>query len=143
MPSDISLEQIAPELAAAFNAKDAAKLASLYTESATLMPPYEKMVKGRAAIEAWYRPALERIGHLQIVPMQTGSLGENGFQVGTFFVRREVESGLLSYKYVLILKRVGAKWLIDCDIWNADELVKDLPARFGHHPLSPVGKGTP
>jgi ketosteroid isomerase-like protein len=95
----------------------------LYTESATLMPPYEKMVKGRAAIEAWYRPALERIGHLQIVPMQSGSLGENGFQVGTFFVRPQVESvsGLLSYKYVLILRRVSSKWLIDCDIWNGDQ----------------------
>jgi hypothetical protein len=22
---------------------------------------------------------------------------------------------------VLILKRVGAKWLIDCDIWNGDQ----------------------
>ena len=122
-PSDGSLEEIASQLTAAFNAKDAAKLASLYTESATVMPPGDKMVKGRSAIEAWFRPAMERVSDLQIVPMQTASLGENGFQVGTFSARAPGDSsgGRLSYKYMLIFKRVGSRWQIDCDIWNGDQ----------------------
>ncbi len=121
-PSDGSFEEIAPQLTAAFNAKDAAKLASLYTESATVMPPGDKTVKGRSAIEAWFRPAMERVSDLQIVPMQTASLGENGFQVGTFSTRAPGgSSGRLSFKYMLILKRVGSRWLIDCDIWNGDQ----------------------
>jgi ketosteroid isomerase-like protein len=36
-----SIDQVAVQLASAFNARDAVKLASLYTETATLMPPNE------------------------------------------------------------------------------------------------------
>jgi ketosteroid isomerase-like protein len=35
---------------AAFNAKDAAKVATFYTTDGVLMPPDESLVKGRAAI---------------------------------------------------------------------------------------------
>lgn len=122
MPSDAPLQQIAVQLVAAFNAKDAVKLASLYTQTATLMPPNEKIVKGRGAIEAWYRPALERIGDVQIVPMQSSILGEQGFQVGTFTSSAKGDPSVRrSFKYALILKRVGAQWQIDCDIWNSDQ----------------------
>jgi ketosteroid isomerase-like protein len=41
-----SIDYVAVQLASAFNATDAVKLASLYTETATLMPPNEGVVKG-------------------------------------------------------------------------------------------------
>ena len=47
-----SIDQVAVQLASAFNATDAVRLASLYTETATLMPPNERVVKGRIAIQA-------------------------------------------------------------------------------------------
>src|SRR5215469_5303774 len=121
MTDDASLQQIAAQLTAAFNAKDAAKLGSLYTQTATLMPPNEAMVKGRHAIQAWFEPKLQRIRRIQIFPMRSGALGEEGFQVGTFFATAEDDPSPRGYKYAVILKRVGERWLIDCDIWNSDQ----------------------
>ena len=40
---------------AAFNAKDAAKVALLYTDDAVVMPPNHALVKGRANIEAYFK----------------------------------------------------------------------------------------
>ena len=42
--TDPTLDKLAQEFAAAFNAKDAAKVASFYTEDAVLMPPNRPMV---------------------------------------------------------------------------------------------------
>lgn len=127
-PTDGSLEQIARQLEAAFKAKDAAKLASFYTESATLMPPGDKMVKGRSAIEAWFRPLLDRVNDVEIVPLQTASLGQSGFQVGTFSTRAPGNSpGRLTFKYALILKRDDGLWRIECDIWNGDQPPAPVP----------------
>ena len=121
MTDDASLQQIAIQLAAAFNAKDAAKLASLYTQTAILMPPNEGMVKGRPAIEAWFQPKMQPIRQIQIFPIKSSTLGDEGFQVGTFSATAEDDPSPRSFKYALILKRVGKRWQIDCDIWNSDQ----------------------
>jgi len=121
MTDDASLEQLAVQLTAAFNAKDAVKLGSLYTQTATLMPPNEAMVKGRPAIQAWFQPKLQRIRRIQIFPIRSWALGEEGFQVGTFCSIAEDDPTARSFKYALILKRVDERWQIDCDIWNSDQ----------------------
>jgi ketosteroid isomerase-like protein len=89
-----ALDEIAGRLEAAFNAKDAAALASLYSETATFMPPN---------------------GTVRIVP--------EAFQVGTFTSVASGESPNQPnrFKYVLILKRVGPQWQIEYDIWNGDQ----------------------
>src|SRR6516225_2187293 len=120
MTDDATLQQIAAQLTAAFNAKDAAKLGSLYTQTATLMPPNEALVKGRPAIQAWFQPKLQRIRQIQIFPIRSCTLGEEGFQVGTFSAIAEDDPSPRSFKYALIVKRVDRRWQIDCDIWNSD-----------------------
>jgi ketosteroid isomerase-like protein len=52
------VEQIAGRLEAAFNLRDPAALAALYTEGAILMPPNELQVQGRRAIRLWFDKAL-------------------------------------------------------------------------------------
>ncbi len=117
-----TVEDIAAQLEAAFNAKDASKLASLYAEDATLMPPNEAAVKGRAAIRAWHEAVLPRVGTVRIAPGRT-SVGEReGFQVGTFTATTSDQPGRANaFKYVLLLSRAGSGWQIQCDIWNGDQ----------------------
>jgi ketosteroid isomerase-like protein len=117
-----SIDQIAVQLASAFNAADSAKLASLYTETATLMPPNERAVQGRIAIQAWFQAALVRLGEIQIIPMRSSILGGGvGFQVGNFIITPKDGSSPRAFKYVLILHRVEAQWQIAYDIWNSDQ----------------------
>ena len=65
------IKQIAREMEAAFRTKGAAKLASMYTNDAVLMPPNQEMVKGRAAIEAWFREPMRRLASVKIAPART------------------------------------------------------------------------
>ena len=127
MSSNGSIDQVAVELASAFNATDAVKLASLYTETATLMPPHEGVVKGRMAIQAWFQAALVRMGEIQIFPMASSILGGEAFQVGTFKITPRDGSSPRAFKYVLILNCAEAQWQIAYDIWNSDQ-----PAGPGH-----------
>lgn len=122
-----SLGNIAAELEAAFNAKDASSLASLYTEDATLMPPNQEAVKGRAAIRAWFQTALAHLGTVRISPTESAAWQGEGFEVGTFVASALGESPtrLRQFKHVLILRRVGAQWQIRYDIWNGSYKSKE------------------
>jgi len=122
MSSNGPIDQVAAELASAFNARDAVKLASLYTETATLMPPHEGAVKGRMAIQAWFQAALGRLGKIEIIPIRSSILGGEAFQVGNFKITPKDGSSPRTFKYVLILNRVEAQWQIAYDIWNSDQL---------------------
>ena len=52
-----TIEKLNDVWTAAFNKGDAAAGAALYTEDAYVLPPGSAMVKGRAAIEAFWRPS--------------------------------------------------------------------------------------
>jgi ketosteroid isomerase-like protein len=110
-------EQVAVQLAALFNAKNAVALALLYDDNAVLMPPGERIVRGRAAIETWFEQALGGLGPIRIMPLETRAFEDDAIQVGTFTMDDET---LASGKYVLTLKQTHEKWLIQWDIWNLD-----------------------
>jgi ketosteroid isomerase-like protein len=119
-----AIDEIAGRLEKAFNAKDAAALTSLYSETATLMPPNQSAVKGRAAIQAWFQTALPRVGTVRIAPTRSIICENDAFQVGAFTSIGSADRSAApnNFKYVLILKRVGPHWQIEYDIWNSDSL---------------------
>ena len=53
--SKASIEKLNDVWTAAFNKGDAGAVAALYTEDAYVLPPGSAMVKGRAAIEGFWR----------------------------------------------------------------------------------------
>ena len=130
------LDNVVTELVAAFNAKDATKLISLYSEDAVLMPPNMPMIKGKAAIEAHFKKEFAAGEmNLQLTPMQSMIAGSQGFGVGTSTVTFKrggasqtptgAGSGTATTteagKYVLVFKRVGPDWKIGFDIFNSDQ----------------------
>jgi uncharacterized protein (TIGR02246 family) len=116
------IKQVAREMEAAFRTKDAAKLASMYANDAVLMPPNQEMVKGRAAIEAWFREPMGRLASVKITPARTNVSGDKPYEVGTFETIAEgtTAASPMTFKYVLIFKRVRGKWLVAFDIWNSN-----------------------
>lgn len=130
-----ALDKLAAEFAAAFNAKDAAKVASFYAEDATLMPPNAPMVKGRPNIEAFWRSAFEQgMSNLKLRPFDSAISGEQGYEAGTATMEMKPagkDAGASAAansarpttdtsKYVVVYKRVGADWKIAYDIFNSD-----------------------
>lgn len=125
------IDDIAVRLETAFNAADAVALASLYSETAILMPPNEPMVSGRREIRAWFERALEGLESVQIVPIESNCIGDRAFQVGTFTTSRKgaetassAEGAVVraqTGKYVLLLTGSVGHWKIQYDIWSLDQ----------------------
>jgi ketosteroid isomerase-like protein len=121
---------IALRLEAAFNARDAGALASLYSDTAVLMPPNEPMVRGRAAIERWFERALSRLRNIRVLATKSIVEGDRAFQAGTFTSSAhagaasssaEEHGATQAGKYVLFLEKHAGDWKIEYDIWNLDQ----------------------
>jgi uncharacterized protein (TIGR02246 family) len=115
-----SIDRANENFVAAFARGDAASLASLYTEHATILPPGAPMMKGRKDIEAFWHQAMTSLKNLKLKAVDVESLGANtAREIGT--VTADAGQQQLVGKYVVIWKRSGKSWRLDTDIWNTDK----------------------
>jgi uncharacterized protein (TIGR02246 family) len=122
--TDPTLSKMAKEYMAAFNAKDAAKVAALYAEDTTLNPPNEPPAHGRKGVHAWAQKNFDRgAGNLVLTPTESAISGSIAYEAGTYSItmgapgkKPVTDKG----KYVIVLKQTGGKWLIAHDIYNSD-----------------------
>lgn len=118
--TDPALNKLAAEFAAAYNAKDAAKVAGFYAEDAVAMPPNSPMVKGRSAIEARLKRDMQQDNvTLKLNPVESAISGEQAYEAGTTIVTLP-NGSTVNEKYLVVYKRVGNDWKIAYDIWNSD-----------------------
>src|SRR5688572_24784587 len=78
-----AIDTLMADFVTAFNAKDAAKVASFYTEDAVWMPPDAPLIRGRANIEAALKKAFERGGVLKLGVSDSEMSGGQAFAAGT------------------------------------------------------------
>jgi len=118
--TDPVLDKVESDFVAAYNAHDAAKVASFYADDAALMGPNAPMVKGRSSIEKYYQEQFGRGAvHLRIKPLESLVRGDRAFEAGTATATLGPFSD--EGKYLLIYKRVGREWKIAYDIFNSDQ----------------------
>ncbi len=112
----------------AFDGRDAAKLASLYTENGAVLPPGGEKASGRDAIRKFWQGVMDGgLTHLTLRTTEVEARGDLACEVGLFSLDAPDKSGKLSTasgKYVVVWKRskTGA-WRLHRDIWN------ETPAR--------------
>lgn len=105
----------------AYNMKDAAGVAALYTEDGIAMPPNAEAVKGRAAIEAYLAKDIAASpGKLTVESVEHGHSGDLGFARGTWSMTDANGTVVDRGKWVEVRKRIKGKWYIHSDIWNSD-----------------------
>jgi uncharacterized protein (TIGR02246 family) len=79
------VDKLRSDYVAAFNAGDAAKVASFYTEDAVVMPPMTERIEGRKAIEQSLQMQIkEGYGNLSLRPTETQAIGDAFFETGTY-----------------------------------------------------------
>ncbi len=115
-----SIDQANQTFSAAFAKGDAASLAALYTEQATILPPGAPMMKGRKNIEAFWKEAMTTLKNLKLKAVDVESLGTTtAREIGTFTADAGPQQ--VVGKYVVIWKKSGKSWHLATDIWNTDK----------------------
>ena len=128
------LDKLQADFVAAFNSKDATKLAALYAEDAVWMPPNQPLITGRPNIQrAFAKLFVGQPGTLKVVSIESAINGPSAFAAGTYTltVARGTSvtltgvggagSQTLAAKYLTVFKRVGADWKIAYDMQNTDQ----------------------
>lgn len=105
----------------AFNKRDAASLAMVYTEDARLMPFNAPMTTGRAGIQSFWQAGFNRgLSHIEKTPIDVQILGDTAIEMSRYLVtlgERKVQG-----KDMLVWRRGSdGKWRIAADIWNNDQ----------------------
>ena len=119
------LGQMNRDFAAALNAKDAKAAAALYTEDAVLIPPGETIVRGREAIEEYWKGAIELGGvrDVSVETMDALSSGSLGYETGNFVLTvtgPDGEAVIDRGRYIELLRlEPDGRWLSTHGIWNA------------------------
>jgi uncharacterized protein (TIGR02246 family) len=107
---------------------DAAAIAALYSEDATLMPPDSDTIKGRQAIQAsWNRSLQMGIKDAVLTTVELSGAGDYAYEIGKVLLTIQPSGQAtmqLEGKYVVVWKKAASgSWQLHVDIWNS------LPAK--------------
>lgn len=118
-----TIQSLSDKFAQAFNAGDAAGVAALYTEEAVILPPGAEMMKGRTAIQAFWKGAAEQLGNGKLTTVDVKPLGgDRALEIGNFSFRTKASQPQeITGKYVVVWEKVGADWKLATDIWNTNK----------------------
>jgi uncharacterized protein (TIGR02246 family) len=110
---------------AAFRSKDAAAMASLWTENARLLPPGREMIIGRAGVQAFWQSGFHQGAYDVILEsLEIKSLADGvAYEIGRNIVRmRTADASSIDVpgKSLCIFRRESdSLWRSDVDIFNA------------------------
>jgi uncharacterized protein (TIGR02246 family) len=118
-----TIEKLNDAWTAAFNKGDAAAVAALYTEDAYVLPPGAEMIKGHAAIEAFWRQASQQMGDAKLTTMDVLPLGPGAArEIGTVTLKTKNQPPQeIVGKYAVVWLKVGGDWKLATDIWNTNK----------------------
>lgn len=121
--SKATIQKLNDAWTAAFNSGDGAAVAAMYAEDAYVLPPGADMVKGRAAIEAFWKQAVQQLGDAKLTTIDVLPLGRSAArEIGTVTLKTKAQPPKeIVGKYVVVWRRVGRDWKLATDIWNTNK----------------------
>jgi uncharacterized protein (TIGR02246 family) len=119
-----AIEQVNARFVEAFKAADAATIASLYTESAKMLPPDATEVVGREAIQELWQGAIDDgVKDLTLEAIDVEACGDLAYEVGSFSIQVPAENNAMATaggNYLVIWQRgADGRWRLHIDTWNA------------------------
>ena len=118
-----TIQSLNDKFAKACNAGEAAGVAALYSEEAVSRPPGAERMKGRTAIQAFWKGAAEQLGNGKLTTVDVKPLGsDRALEIGTFAFRTKASQPQeITGKYVVIWEKIGSDWKLATDIWNTNK----------------------
>ena len=108
---------------AAFNKGDAAAIAAMYTDDATVLPSGAPAVKGATAIKDLWAGIIKNFSDAKLTTVELHTMGEvMAYEIGTVTAKTKASPPQDAVgKYVVVWKRSGTSWKIAVDIFNFDK----------------------
>ena len=87
------------------------------------VPPGSDIVKGRAAIEAFWRQAAQQMGDAKLTTLDVLPLGRNAArEIGTVSLKtKSPPPQEIVGKYAVVWRKIGGQWKLATDIWNTNK----------------------
>jgi uncharacterized protein (TIGR02246 family) len=109
----------------AFRSKDAATMASLWTEDARFLPPGQEMITGRTGVQAFWQSGFDQ-GACDVVleSLEIKSLADGvAYEIGRNIVRVQTTDGshmdVLGKSLCIFRRESDGVWRADVDMFNA------------------------
>lgn len=123
------LGQMNRDFANALNAKDSVAAAKCYDENASLLPPNEAIITGRANIQSYWKGAIDAgLIDATVKTIDAKSNGDLGYEIGTYqlrFLGPKGDTIVDTGKFTEILERnADGKWMSTYGMWSANEPTK-------------------
>ncbi|MBV9247695.1 MAG: DUF4440 domain-containing protein [Acetobacteraceae bacterium] len=114
------IEAANAQFLALYNKGDAAGIAQLYTNNATVLPPGSPMVRGRAAIQKAWQGAIDSgLKNFNFHTVAVEQFGNAAREIGEYSA--DTPKGREEGKYVVLWRHARAGWRLDTDIWNMNQ----------------------
>jgi uncharacterized protein (TIGR02246 family) len=118
-----AIEQVNSQVMAAFKAGDAAAIASLYSDTAKMLPPDATEIAGREAIqELWQSWLDDGLKDLTLEAIEVEASGDLAYEIGSFSMQAPAENNTMMMatgNYVVVWKRgADGNWRLHVDTWN-------------------------
>ena len=121
--AEAEIEKVIAEFEAAFNGKDAAAIAALYTEDAAIFPPDGPRIDGREGIGNYWRAGIDAgLTDLDLSATEIVDSGSFAYEVANFSLKAPAANGAttdVKGQYIVIwTKDSSGNWRLHRDIWN-------------------------
>jgi uncharacterized protein (TIGR02246 family) len=112
------------ELRTAFNAKDPARVAQLFSANAVVMPPNQSTARSRESVQQYYVGRFdEGAQDLELDPKDISGVGTLAYASGDYrlnLVKEGAEPQRDRGKFVWIFRKTNDQWLIEYVIFSSD-----------------------
>ncbi len=120
--AEATIRSISPKFSESLIQGDHKLVASYYSRDARLLPPNQDMVRGRVAIEEFWR-ILEQTNIVKhvISPEEINVFGEEAYEIGYYEGETLGSDGQHTSwrgKHVVIWKKEEGRWKIHVDAWS-------------------------
>ena len=119
------IKQVIEQLRVAFNAKDPAKAAALYSTTAAVKPPNRPLMRGRQFVEQYYKDRFaEGATNLELQAVDVSGQGTLAYASGDYRLNLVPEKGgqarLDRGKFLWVFREQNNQWLIEYVIFSSD-----------------------
>ena len=120
-----NINRLIQDLKTAFNAKDPAKAAALYSTTGVVMPPNKPIMRGRQFVEQYYKDRFsEGASDLELTAVDVSGQGTLAYANGDYRLNLVASDGRAPRrdrgKFLWIFRESNNQWFIEYVIFSSD-----------------------